>query len=116
MQEFAKGLLTTHSNSIYNDVFKFGLNVYLRIADLLTLTYEEMLSGKIRVKESKTKEVKGKLVREIPVTAAAMKIAKARRKSNPEHVYLFQNDSRRSTAKPITKEAVIRAFAKANEE
>ncbi|MBJ2065674.1 tyrosine-type recombinase/integrase [Serratia odorifera] len=116
VQQFAKGLLTTHSNPIYHDVFKFGLNVSLRIADLLTLTYEEVLGGKIRIKESKTKGVKGKAVREIPVTAAAMKIAKARRKANPEHVYLFQNDSRRSTGKPITKEAVIRAFAKANEE
>ena len=46
--------LNARGNTLYADLWMFGLQVALRISDLLTITYDEALQGRVMIKESKT--------------------------------------------------------------
>lgn len=46
--------LNAKGNTLYSDIWEFGLQVALRISDLLSVTMEEAKQGRIVLKEEKT--------------------------------------------------------------
>ena len=103
--------LNARGSSLYSDIWMFGLQVALRISDLLTITYADALQGRVMVKESKT----GK-VRNIQLNEKAVAIVKARRASHPDHVFLFEVDSNRAKGKAVSRVAVAVAFKAVGDE
>lgn len=103
--------LNARGNTLYADIWNFGLQVALRITDLLTITYDEALSGRVVIKEGKT----GK-TRSIELNSKAIEIVKARRAAHPDHTYLFEVDSNRASGKPVSRVAVAVAFKAVGDE
>ncbi len=103
--------LNARGNTLYADLWNFGLQVALRITDLLTITYEEALSGRVVLKEGKT----GK-TRYIELNSKAQEIVKARRAAHPHHTYLFEVESNRASGKPVSRVAVAVAFKAVGDE
>ncbi|WP_417316211.1 tyrosine-type recombinase/integrase [Cycloclasticus pugetii] len=98
-------------NTLYSDIWIFGLNVALRITDLLSIKMADAAKGRIVINEGKT----GKL-RNIELNTRAMEIAKARQVAHPHHTYLFEVDSNRAKGKPVSRVAVAKAFKAVGEE
>ncbi|WP_010485297.1 tyrosine-type recombinase/integrase [Pseudomonas sp. S9] len=112
VQQIAHKLqLNAKGNTLYSDLWLFGLQVALRISDLLTITLEQALTGRIQVIESKT----GK-PRSIKLNDKALAIAQARRKAHPHHTYLFEADSNRAKGKPVSRVSVATAFKSVGDE
>ena len=103
--------LNARGNTLYADIWMFGLQVALRISDLLTITYEDALQGRVIIKESKT----GK-VRNITLNTKAVQIVKERRAANPDHTYLFEVESNRAKGKAVSRVAVAVAFKSVGDE
>ena len=106
-------MLEKHGGEIYRDIWQLGLNLALRISDLLNLTYEEFAGGEtITVIEQKT----GKS-RTIKLNDKAQTIVKQRQALNPNDKYLFQSVGNRAKKlqKPLSRETVARKFAEVGE-
>lgn len=101
--------LNARGNTLYADIWKFGINTALRISDLLEITLLEAQTGQLRVVEGKT----GKL-RTIKLNKPAMAIVEARTK--PGMTYLFEVDSNRAKGKPVSRVAVAKAFKAVGDE
>lgn len=97
--------LNAKGNTLYADVWEFGLQAALRISDLLSVTMAEALTGRLVVVEGKT----GK-TRSIKLNSKAVEIAKARHAAHPHHTYLFEVESNRAKGKPVSRVAVAQAF------
>lgn len=95
------GLLKKHATPIYADIFKFGVNVALRISDMLAIKFEDAQGNELTLKESKT----GK-TRVITLNNSAKQIIESRRNNHPHHIYLFEADSNRAKGKPISRHSV----------
>lgn len=106
-----KLILNARSNTLYADIWSFGLQVALRITDLLSVTYDEALTGRLIIREGKT----GK-PRNIDLNTKAMEVVKARRAAHPNHTYLFEVDSNRASGKPVSRVAVAVAFKAVGDE
>lgn len=106
-----KLLLNARGSTLYADIWVFGLQVALRITDLLSITYADCKSGKLKLKEGKT----GK-TRIIDLNSKALEIVKARRASHPDHTYLFEVESNRASGKPVSRVAVAVAFKSVGDE
>lgn len=106
-----KLVLNAKGNPLYADIWHFGLQVALRISDLLTITMAEALTGKIKLTEGKT----GK-PRTVPLNDKARAIVQRRAAMHPEAVYLFQVDSNRAKNKPVSRVAVAKAFKAVGDE
>ncbi|WP_417707202.1 tyrosine-type recombinase/integrase [Pseudomonas sp.] len=112
VQQIAHKLtLNARGNSLYADIWNFGLQVALRITDLLTITYDEALSGRLVLKEGKTNKT-----RSIELNSKAMDIVRARRAAHPHHTYLFEVESNRASGKPVSRVAVAVAFKAVGDE
>lgn len=98
-------------NSLYADIWQFGLQVALRISDLLTITIAEARTGQLKIIEGKT----GK-ARTIQLNEKARSIVTARTQSNPQAIYLFEVNSNRAKGKPVSRVAVAKAFKAVGEE
>ncbi|WP_236183502.1 tyrosine-type recombinase/integrase [Pseudomonas juntendi] len=98
-------------NTLYADIWRFGVNTALRISDLLSLTFEDVQGGNLVIKEGKT----GK-TRDIELNVAAKAIVERRRAAHPTHQYLFEVDSNRAKGKPISRVAVASAFKAVGDE
>lgn len=103
-------LLSRHRGDIYSDLWVFGVNVGLRISDLLPLTMSQVRSGVIEIREGKT----GKS-RRVTLNGTAMAVVNKRIVANPAHTYLFQVESNRAKNKPLSRSAVSKAFAEVGE-
>ena len=92
---------------LYADIWKIGVNLALRISDLLSLRYDQLNGDELAVIEGKTKKR-----RILHINAAARSVINRRRAEHPDHVYLFQGESNRARAlsKPISRSMVARAF------
>jgi integrase len=100
-------LLLRRHKPIYHDVFKIGLQLSLRISDLLSLRYDQLdLDNRaltlVETKTGKTKDIR--------INNTAIEIIKRRRTENPKDVWLFQVSSNRSKNKPIGRCTVSRVF------
>ena len=103
-------LLKKHRGEIYSDLWVFGVNVGLRISDLLPLTIEQGRSGTLEIVEGKT----GKR-RIVTLNDTAKAIVNKRIVASPSHIYLFQVESNRAKGKPLSRSAVSKAFAEVGE-
>lgn len=103
--------LNARGNTLYADIWKFGLQVALRISDLLDVTMQDALQDTLQVREGKT----GK-IRSIKLNEPARAIVGARRAMYPEAVYLFEVDSNRAKGKPVSRVAVAKAFKAVGDE
>ena len=105
--------LRKHYGDIYADVWVLGVNVALRISDLLSIRLADVVGrDTLTLTEAKT----GK-VRLITLNARARDVIKRRAAANPHHEWLFQSTSNRAKAscKPITRQAVSAAFKEVGE-
>lgn len=106
------GLVTTllqkRYGQLYADVWKIGLNLSLRISDLLSLRFDQLDTDKRELHLVEQKTGKPKSVR---LNTPACEIINRRRQEHPDHEWLFQVDCNRAKGKPITRQSVSRAFA-----
>ena len=96
------------------DLWRIGLNLALRISDLLNLKYADLTGDSVRVVEGKT----GK-ARKIIINATARQRIDKRKANNPHDVYLFQAKGNRVKSrppKPVTRQYVGQHFRQVGEE
>lgn len=103
--------LNAKGNTLYADIWEFGINTALRISDLLMLTFEDVQGDKLVIKEAKT----GK-TRQIDLNSGAKAIIARRRQANPDHIFLFQVNSNRAKGKAVSRVAVATAFKAVGDE
>jgi integrase len=104
--------LTKHFPPIYPQIWKIGLNLSLRISDLLALRYSDInIPGKlIQINEKKTG--KKKIIR---INSIAAELIMSRRLEYPDDIWLFQVHSNRAKNKPIGRGEVARVFKQAGD-
>jgi len=97
------------------DIWNVGLNLALRISDLLSIKFDDIHDDRLIIKEGKT----GKLAN-IQLNQKALKTIKQIQADHPNHVYLFQSyrnkQSLNKAPKPLTRRAVSEAFAMIGQE
>ncbi len=79
-------LLEKRSSKQMSDVWNIGLNLALRISDLLSVKFTDIQNDRLLIFESKT----GKLA-EIKLNNKALSFINEIRSTHPTHVYLFQS-------------------------
>ena len=107
-------LQLNHKNDAYADIWSFGLQVALRISDLLALTIKEVVgANSINVIEGKT----GK-TRLITLNEKAKEIVARRANDYPHDVYLFQAKGNRvgKATKAINRTTVAASFSQVGTE
>lgn len=102
--------LLRKKNTIYADIWKFGLNVGLRIQDLLAIQFDQL-----ELKKRSYCLIEGKTgkSRAITLNPTAMEIVERRRQENPSDKYLFQSHSpklKRGVVQAISRVSVSRTF------
>ena len=105
-------LLQKYGGNLYRDIWKVGINVSLRISDLLAIRYSDLdlENRRLQLREMKTGKNK-----EIRLNDTVIKIIEKRRKQFPEDEFLFQVHSNRATGKPVSRQMVARKFKEAGE-
>ena len=92
------------------NVWNIGLNLALRISDLLSIKFDDIHHDRLLIKESKT----GKLAN-IQLNQKALITIKQIQAEHPDHIYLFQSyrnqQALNKAPKPLTRRAVSEAFA-----
>ena len=100
-------LLNNKFGGIYGDIWKIGVNLSLRIGDLLKLKYSDFNLDDRILKLTESKTVKKK---EIRLNQTVIDIIVRRKREQPSDVWLFQVHSNRAKNKPISRISVSRAF------
>lgn len=100
-------LLAKRHGAIYHDIWRFGVNVALRIGDLLAIKFADLdLDNRtLTLTESKTGKRK-----DVRLNAPAIAVIQRRRKEHPGDAYLFEVHSNRASGKPISRVSVARVF------
>ena len=96
------------------DLWKIGINLALRISDLLSLTYDQVVDDVLVIREGKTQKQ-----RRIVINKTAREVIDRRRKENPDHIYLFQATGNRTKSlppKPISRQVITKYFQEVGEE
>ncbi len=92
------------------DIWNIGLNLALRISDLLSIKFSDINDDRLLVKESKT----GKIAN-IKLNKKALELIKQRQLDYPMHIYLFQSyrnqQAINSPPKPLSRRSVAKAFS-----
>ena len=98
--------------ALYADIWKVGVNLSLRIGDLLRLQYQHLdLPGRtLTLTEAKTGKAK-----HIRLNASALAVITRRRQAHPSDRWLFQVNCNRAKDKPIGRASVSRVFKEAGE-
>jgi len=98
--------------SIYNDVWRIGLNLTLRIGDLLAIKHVDldMKNRTLKLRESKTGKTK-----HIRLNQVVIDIATRRKIEHPGDVWLFQAHNTRTCTQPVTRGSVSRVFKEAGD-
>ena len=108
-------LLEKRCSKQMSHIWNIGLNLALRISDLLSVKFTDIQNDRLIIFESKT----GKLA-EIKLNQKALAFIHEVRVTHPNHVYLFQSyrnqQSKSSITRPLSRRAVTRAFALVGEE
>ena len=96
------------------DLWRVGVNMALRISDLLSLRFSQLEGDYLFVYEGKTTKP-----RRIKINRPAREIIDKRRQMHPGHVYLFQSTANRVAnmqAKPLSRQYVTSKFSLIGEE
>tara|TARA_R110001583_G_scaffold194969_1_gene368019 strand:+ start:14106 stop:14666 length:561 start_codon:yes stop_codon:yes gene_type:complete len=108
-------LLERRCSKQMSDIWNIGLNLALRISDLLSIRFDDIKGDRLIVKESKT----GKLAN-IKLNDKVLKNIRRIQQEHPMHIFVFQSyrnqQSINSMPKPLTRRAVAKAFALVGEE
>lgn len=107
-------LLRKHGNQDYADIWKLGLNIALRISDLLSIRTDHINLERRELELIESKTGKNRLIR---LNETAIRIIKRRQEANPDNVYLFQSNRYRTNGvpKPLTRAPVARKFKEIGE-
>jgi len=100
--------LLQRKSVLLGDVWQIGLQLALRISDLLSLKYDDLDGSYITIAEGKT----GK-TRTIKLNRKALELIRRRKRANPEHTYIFQATGNRVASmedRPVTRGYVSRWF------
>ena len=104
--KMVSGLLRKHYSEQMSDVWVLGLQLALRITDLLSIRFDDIQGDRLVIKEGKTGKVAN-----IALNQTAKSVISRIKKANPDAVYLFQATARNvKGVKPITRQAVGQAF------
>jgi integrase len=103
-------LLRKHFSDLYGDIWKVGVNLALRISDLLAIRYADidLIKNEYSLVEGKT----GKN-RVVGLNTPVVTIITRRHKENPNDVYLFQTHSNRTASlapRPVSRITVSKRF------
>jgi len=102
-------LLRAHHGDLYGDIWRIGVNLSLRISDLLAIRFADLdlQSHLYTVREGKTKKI-----RQIRLNTKALSLIEKRQEQYPDDIYLFQVHSNRTASlmKPVSRISVARAF------
>lgn len=108
-------LLEIRYSKQMSDIWNIGLNLALRISDLLSIKFSDIQDGRLLVKESKTGKVAN-----IKLNNKVLELIKQRQQKHPLHIYLFQSyrnqQSINSIAKPLSRRSVSKAFSEVGDE
>ena len=98
-------LLKKYGGDLYADIWKIGINLSLRISDLLSIRFSDLdIDNRIlKLKEQKTGKNK-----EVRLNNTVIEIIKNRINQFPDDTYLFQVHSNRSKNKPISRHLLLR--------
>ncbi len=105
-------LLNKKYGQLYADIWKIGVNMSLRIGDLLSLSYADLHLEQRSLKITEAKTGKSKTIR---LNTTAIAVISRRQHDNPNDVWLFQVHSNRAKDKPIGRASVSRVFKEAGE-
>jgi len=108
-------LLEVRCSKQMSDVWSVGLNLALRISDLLSVKFSDIENDRLVLRESKTGKVAS-----IVLNKKAQEVIERIRTEYPEHEYLFQSYRNRQSinkqAKPLSRRSVAKAFSIIGEE
>jgi len=103
-------LLERRYSKQMSDVWNIGLNLALRISDLLSIKFDDIHEDRLIIKEAKT----GKLAN-IKLNEKAFVTIKTIQAEHPEHVYLFQSYRNQQAINrdpmPLSRRSVSQAFS-----
>lgn len=101
------GALNSKFGQLYADIWKVGVNMSLRIGDLLDIKYSDLnlIDRTLVLTESKTKKAK-----QIRLNDTVLEIINRRRADHPNDIWLFQVHSNRASDKPVSRVSVSRVF------
>lgn len=102
-------LLKKHGSIDYADIWKLGINIALRISDLLSIHTDHINLDRRELELVESKTGKKRLIR---LNDTAVSIIKRRQAANPSNVYLFQSNRYQTNGipKPLTRAPVARKF------
>lgn len=100
-------LLSKKFGQLYADIWKIGVNLSLRISDLLNLSYDNLNLADRSLQLTEQKTGKSKSIR---LNSAAIAVITRRRKERPTDTYLFQVDCNRARNRPISRVSVSRVL------
>ncbi|MDP2098398.1 MAG: tyrosine-type recombinase/integrase [Coriobacteriia bacterium] len=92
---------------LYADIWKVGVNLSLRIGDLLRLKYADLNIPERTLSLTEAKTSKPKTIR---LNAAAIAVITRRRQEYPTDTWLFQVNCNRAKGKAISRVSVSRVF------
>ena len=104
-------LLRKHAGDLYADIWELGINVALRISDLLSIRMRDAVAaagqGELVLVERKTAKI-----RRIALNARASEVIRRRAAAHPDHVWLFQasGNRARNLGRPVLRQSVGREF------
>lgn len=108
-------LLERRCSKQMSQIWNIGLNLALRISDLLSVKFSDINDDRLILNEGKT----GKRA-EIKLNSKTLELINHIKLTHPEHIYLFQsyrnNRSINSIARPLTRRSVSTAFQTVGEE
>ena len=100
-------LLHHQYGELYADIWKLGVNLALRISDLLRLQYADLNLNERTVTLTEAKTGKRKTLR---LNSTALAIINQRKTRHPDHTWLFEVTCNRAKQQPIHRSSVSRAF------
>jgi len=108
-------LLSIRCHPQFADVWLIGLNLALRISDLLSIRFEDIQGDRLIIRESKTRKLANIRLN----TKAQQHIARIRAE-HPNHIYLFQSyrcqQLKHRPPQPLSRRAVSEAFQQVGQE
>ncbi|MFA0642477.1 tyrosine-type recombinase/integrase [Vibrio cyclitrophicus] len=108
-------LLSIRCHPQMADVWHIGLNLALRISDLLSIRFEDIHQDRLIIRESKTSKIAN-----IQLNTKAQQHIARLREQHPDHIYLFQSHRcqqlKNKPPQPISRRAVSMAFQQVGQE
>ena len=108
-------LLTIRTGKQMADVWNVGINLTLRISDLLSIKFSDIQGERLILRESKTGKVAN-----IQLNAKAQILINDIKLRHPDHIYLFQSYRSKQTKygkpHPLSRRAVCEAFRQVGQE